>query len=125
MTVYDCLRGLNAYPIPAAAIREIAINRGVYVDDEATAELLASTEYIGAKADVLCGWLMLRMCRKVGKIIVLVSLSARRCVLRLLLFTTKWAKMRNRAQSFTAIKVHGYDNREWTYRGEAQKGRWH
>lgn len=56
MTVYDCLRGLNAYPIPVAAIREIAINRGVYVDDEATAELLASTEYIGAKADVLM-WL--------------------------------------------------------------------
>lgn len=56
MTVYDCLRGLNAYPIPATAIREIAINRGVYVDDEATAEMLASTEYIGAKADVLM-WL--------------------------------------------------------------------
>ena len=32
---------------------------------------------------------------------------------------------RKKAQSFTAIKVHGYDNREWTYRGEAQKGRWH
>lgn len=53
LTVYDALRGISAYPIHRSAVAGIARGRRLSLDDEATAELMSSTGYRLAVADVL------------------------------------------------------------------------
>ena len=56
MTAFEIINGINAYPIPTGTIGGFALNRGVDLDAQATAALVASREYNLLRADVLT-WL--------------------------------------------------------------------
>lgn len=55
-TILEAIKGINAYPIPFRAIAEIAIERGVDINEEATDESLNSKKYKLSVADILL-WL--------------------------------------------------------------------
>lgn len=56
MTTLEALRGINAYPVPAQTLTEIALTRDLTVSAEATKEVLSGKAYMLARADVLM-WL--------------------------------------------------------------------
>lgn len=56
MTILECLKGINAYPVPQRTLSEIALRRGLSLDAEATQEELTGTAYMLAQADLLL-WL--------------------------------------------------------------------
>lgn len=56
MTIQEALRGISAYPVPAATLGEICERRGLALDEEASVSLLESDSFQLAKADVLL-WL--------------------------------------------------------------------
>lgn len=53
MVVFDSVKSINAYPIPAATIQTAAALRGVDLQAESTTEILKSSEYRLLFADVL------------------------------------------------------------------------
>jgi len=53
MTLLESLKGINAYPILFYTIDEIAIRRGIDLEDTATQTLLTSKEYRLSRADIL------------------------------------------------------------------------
>lgn len=57
-TVRETLKGVNAYPVPDYTLDEIASRRDIELSDIATAEVLKSSSYMLAKADLLL-WLSL------------------------------------------------------------------
>ena len=52
MNVLQSLKSLSGYPIPSAAIQDVADEAGIRVDAEATGELRASKAFKRAKAHV-------------------------------------------------------------------------
>ncbi|MDR0619176.1 MAG: hypothetical protein LBG17_04690 [Bacteroidales bacterium] len=56
MTTLDALRSVSIYYIPAPTIKEVAINRGLDAEAEATEMVISSPAYSLAKAD-LYRWL--------------------------------------------------------------------
>lgn len=56
LKIIDLLKTINAYPVPRLAIAEMGLCRGVYVEDDAEPELIASDSYKGVKADIMM-WL--------------------------------------------------------------------
>lgn len=56
MTIYEALRGINAYPIPTRTLDEICTRRGLDGAAEAAVADLTSSTFNLAKADVLV-WL--------------------------------------------------------------------
>lgn len=56
MTILEALRSINAYPVPARTIKEIATRRGLDHIEEASIEALTGEAFQLAKADVLI-WL--------------------------------------------------------------------
>lgn len=57
-TVLDSLRSVNAYPIPLRTLVETAESRGLSPSEEATQEVLQSSDYRLATADLML-WLSL------------------------------------------------------------------
>lgn len=57
-TYLECLKGINAYPVPLRTIAEAAERRGLTLTAEATAEGLLGREYRLVRADLLL-WLSL------------------------------------------------------------------
>lgn len=57
-TVLECLKGVNAYPVPLRTLSEIAERRGISLTDETTHENLKGKAYNLAVADILL-WLSL------------------------------------------------------------------
>lgn len=55
-TVIECLKGVNAYPIPLRTIEEIAERRGLSLNETANQVLLSGRNYNLALADLLL-WL--------------------------------------------------------------------
>lgn len=55
-TVLECLKGVNAYPIPQRTLNEYALRRGLSLSDEATQEVLTGGAYNLTLADLLL-WL--------------------------------------------------------------------
>lgn len=53
MTILECLKGINAYPIPQRTLNEYALRRGLSLSDEATQEALTGAAYNLAQADLL------------------------------------------------------------------------
>jgi hypothetical protein len=53
MTILESLKSINAYPIQFFTFSEIAIRRGLNLEDTATQALLISKEYRLARADIL------------------------------------------------------------------------
>jgi len=53
MTAYESLQGINAYPIPSRTLTTIAVKRGVTPTEEVTSQLLNSSSFKLAHADVL------------------------------------------------------------------------
>lgn len=58
LTVFDSLKGVSAYPIPLRTLTDVAERRGVSLTDEATQDVLNTSAYCLAKADLLM-WLSL------------------------------------------------------------------
>lgn len=56
MTTLEAVKGISNYPIPQRTLNEIAVARGLDLTKEATQEILLSSEYQLAKAD-LYNWL--------------------------------------------------------------------
>lgn len=56
MTVLEAIKGVNSYPVPLREITEIALRRGLTLEQEATQETVTGKAYLLAKADVLL-WL--------------------------------------------------------------------
>lgn len=57
-TILESLRGINAYPIPLAAITQAAGYGGLDIEREATPDVLRSSGYKRSKAELLL-WLSL------------------------------------------------------------------
>lgn len=57
-TIFEALKGINAYPIPFRTLTEVAEGRGLNLQEEATITALQSKEYRLATADILL-WLSL------------------------------------------------------------------
>ncbi len=57
-TIFDALKGLNAYPVPKFTLQSFAKRRGIELMKEATSQVLESKSFLLAKADVL-SWLSL------------------------------------------------------------------
>ncbi len=55
-TVLECLKGVNAYPIPQRTLNEYALRRGLSLSDEVTQEVLTGGAYNLTLADLLL-WL--------------------------------------------------------------------
>ena len=58
ITILDTLKGINAYPIPVRTLQEVAIKRGLNLDEELKSETTTSRGFLLAKADLL-NWLAL------------------------------------------------------------------
>ena len=56
LTIRDALQGVNAYPVPEAALLSTAARRGLSLDAAATDDVLSGRDYRLATADVLA-WL--------------------------------------------------------------------
>lgn len=54
--ILECLKGVNAYPIPQRTLIEFALRRGLSLTDEATQEVLRGAAYNLTVADLLL-WL--------------------------------------------------------------------
>ncbi|HBC22169.1 MAG TPA: hypothetical protein DC009_08950 [Porphyromonadaceae bacterium] len=57
-TYLECLKGINAYPVPLRTVAEAAERRGLTLSAEASAEGLLGREYRLVRADLLL-WLSL------------------------------------------------------------------
>lgn len=55
-TIFNALKGINAYPIPLRTLEEVAEGRSLDLEEEATISVLQSKEYRLATADLLL-WL--------------------------------------------------------------------
>jgi hypothetical protein len=55
-TVLECLKSINAYPVPLRTLCEVSDRRGLTLTDEATQEILTGKTYNLAMADILM-WL--------------------------------------------------------------------
>ena len=53
MTILQSLKSMTGYPIPLCTIQNIAEQRGIDIEGEATLEVRATREFRLAKADVL------------------------------------------------------------------------
>lgn len=56
MTTLDALKGVNSYPIPLRTLQEVSERRGLSLDEEATIDVLQSTAYNLALAELMM-WL--------------------------------------------------------------------
>lgn len=56
MTISEALKGINSYPLPIRTLQEVSEKRGLSLDAEATIEILQSSAYNLAYADLLV-WL--------------------------------------------------------------------
>ena len=56
MTIIEALKGINSYPLPIRTLQEVSERRGLSLDAEATIEILQSSAYNLAYADLLI-WL--------------------------------------------------------------------
>ncbi|MDR3246080.1 MAG: hypothetical protein LBT50_06560 [Prevotellaceae bacterium] len=52
-TILESLKSLNGYPVPVRTFGDIAVRRGLALDDDATENVLKSASYMLAKADIL------------------------------------------------------------------------
>jgi hypothetical protein len=52
-TILESLKSINGYPVPAGTFADIAVRRGLSLDDEATQDVMTSASYKLAKADVM------------------------------------------------------------------------
>lgn len=56
MTIYEALKGINAYPVPKNTMQAICLRRGLLLEDDADGGLMRQDAYQLATADLLL-WL--------------------------------------------------------------------